>query len=145
MSIATVLSQKAGRTLPWKTVKDVITASLNARFTELDGTSGPWPCDFPAAQSVKLKVTSGKKPVGGYTIRDASHKCLVAQAELEPSEIQDLGDAIPDLLALKARFNVPMKFHVRLEVGDGKEKPSPEAAQEINDLLKKVKEGFEAR
>ena len=30
-------------------IKDVITASINARFAELDGTSDDWPCDYPAA------------------------------------------------------------------------------------------------
>jgi len=60
LSIATALSQKFGQTLPWKTVKDVIAASLNARFTELDATSGDWPCDYPAAQSIILKVATGR-------------------------------------------------------------------------------------
>ncbi|NMA45089.1 MAG: ATP-binding protein, partial [Lentisphaerae bacterium] len=59
LAIATALSQKSGRTLPWKTVQDVIASSLNARFTHLDPTSGAWPCDYPAAQSIKLKASAG--------------------------------------------------------------------------------------
>ena len=55
LAIATALSQKAGKTLPWKTVKDVIGASLNARFTQLADGSATWPCDSPTAQLVKLK------------------------------------------------------------------------------------------
>ena len=58
LSIATALSQRFGYTMPWKTVKDVITASINARFTEMDGASGEWPCEYPVAQSVKLNVSS---------------------------------------------------------------------------------------
>jgi hypothetical protein len=145
LSIATALSQRFGYTMPWKTVKDVITASLNARFTELDGTSAEWPCDYPAAQLVKLKVASapaGRVGVGGIGLA-ASAKCLVAHAELEPSEIQDLADILPNLLELKAKFNTPLKFRVQIELGDGKEKPPEEAAREINKLLKALKDGFE--
>ena len=47
LAIATALSQKAGKTLPWKTIKDVIGASLNARFAQLVDGSAPWPCDLP--------------------------------------------------------------------------------------------------
>ena len=131
--------------MPWKTVKDVITASINARFTELDGTSGDWPCDYPAAQSIKLKVASasaGRPGVGGVGPATPS-KCLIAHAELEPSEIQDLSEIIPNLLELKAKFSTSLKFRVQIEVGDGKEKPSEETAKEINKLLKQLKDGFE--
>ncbi len=64
LALATALSQKAGKTLPWKTIKDVIGASLNARFTQLADGSAPWPCDLPAAQTVKLKVAPAG-PGGG--------------------------------------------------------------------------------
>ena len=33
LAVATALSQRFGQTLPWKTVRDVVGASLNARFT----------------------------------------------------------------------------------------------------------------
>jgi hypothetical protein len=145
LSIATALSQRFGQTMPWKTVKDVITASLNARFTELEGTSAEWPCSYPAAQSVKLKVASASavRPGGGAIELAAPAKCLVAHAEFEPSEIQDLADLIPSLLELKVKFNTPLKFRVQIELGDGKEKPSEEAAKQINKLLKELKDGFE--
>ena len=69
LAIATALSQKAGKTLPWKTVKDVIGASLNwRRFTQLAVGSAPWPCDLPAAQTVRLKVApAGPRGGGGGT------------------------------------------------------------------------------
>ena len=145
LSIATALSQKFGQAMPWKTVKDVITASINARFAELDQTSGDWPCDYPAAQSIKLKIASG--PSGRPDVRGIGpatpSTCLVAHPELEPSEIQDLAEIIPNLLELKAKFTIPLTFRVQIELGDGKERPSEEAAQEINTLLKELKDGFE--
>lgn len=142
LSIATSLSQRLGHTMPWKTVKDVITASINARFTELDGASGEWPCDYPAAQSVKLKVSSGRSGTGGIGPATPT-KCLVARADFEPSEIQDLAEIIPNLLGLKAKFNTPLVFRVQIELGDGERVPAEETAKEINKLLKDLKEGFQ--
>ena len=112
LAIATALSQKAGKTLPWKTVKDVIGASLNARFTQLADGSAPWPCDLPAAQTVKLKVapagpgggTGGGGTGGGATGGGTPPPTVrVAAADFEPSQIQDLGDLIPALLEIKAK------------------------------------------
>jgi len=77
--------------------------------------------------------------MGGTEV--SSPKLLVASAEFEPSEIQDLGDIIPDLLKLKA--NTPFRFQVRIEMGDGKVMPSADVAKEANVLLKGVKEGWQ--
>jgi hypothetical protein len=145
LSIATALSQKFGQTMPWKTVKDVITASINARFDELDPTSGDWPCDYPTAQSIKLKIASGLsgRPDARGSGPATPSTYLVAHAELEPSEIQDLAEIIPDLLEIKAKFNIPLKFRVQIELGDGKARPSDDVVQAINTLLKELKEGFE--
>jgi len=149
LSIATVLSVRAGKTLPWKTIRDVVSGTLQARFLELAEDSGAWPCDFPAAQSAKFRMTkaaTGSVPggvAGGVVV--PSPKVLVANAELEPSEIQDLGDIVPKLLKIKAKTNAPIRFHVRIEMGDGKTLPSAELAKEANALLKDVKEGLELK
>ncbi|MEO2035923.1 MAG: DUF499 domain-containing protein, partial [Planctomycetaceae bacterium] len=148
LSIATALSQKFGQTLPWKTVQDVIAGSLNARFMELDPTSGQWPCEYPAAQGVKLKVATGAGAGagggggGGFGGTSAGSKTLVAQSELESGEIQDLGDIMPQLLDIKNKADLPLVFRVRIEFGDGEQTPNPEAIAEINALLEDLKDGF---
>jgi len=145
LSIATALSQKFGQILPWKTVRDVITASLNARFIELDATSGDWPCDYPTAQSIILKVATGGERgpgVPGFGGVAPSPKCLIATAELEPAEVQDLGDLVPKLLEIKAKADVPIKFKVQIELGDGKDTPPQDIVDEVNTLLRDVKDGF---
>ena len=40
-------------------------------------------------------------------------------------------------------MNVPIKFHVRIELRDGKNLPPAEATKQANTLLKSVKEGLE--
>ena len=127
----------------------MIGASLQARFTQLVDGSTPWPCDLPAAQTVKIKVApagTGGGTGGGDDGDDETGgrqpQLLVASAPFEPSEIQDLADLIPQLLEFKAKAKVPLRFHVRLEVGDGTERPAEEVIVEVNKLIEGLKEGF---
>ena len=133
LAIATALSQKAGKTLPWKTVKDVIGASLNARFTQLADGSAPWPCDLPAAQTVKLKVAPAGPGVGLAVAALAAGQRAAARRRRpsawrrptsSPRRFKTWATLIPALLEVKAKCKVAMKFRVRLELGDGKTKPS---------------------
>lgn len=148
LAIATALSQQNGNTLPWKTVRDVISGALQARFIALATGSAPWPCEMPAANTVQLEIAeagAGDGPgggSGGWTGTGAASKKLVAQADLEPSEVQDLGDLVPELLELKNKSNVPLTFRVRIEVGDGEKAPNAETANAISKLLEKLKDGF---
>lgn len=140
LSIATALSQKSGLTLPWKTVRDVVHAALQARFLELLPDSGTWPCDFPATQTVKLKVAAaGKDKDKDDRVRP---KLRIAAADLGAAEFQDLSDVLPKLLDVKAKTNVPITFRVEVSVGDGKEPPPKEAVDAVNELLRKIKEDF---
>lgn len=146
LSIATALSQVAGNTLPWKTVRDVIGGAVQARFITLAEDSAPWPCDLSAANTIKIKVaaagsgggTGGGPGAGGPT----ASNLRVATADFEPSQVQDLSDLIPSLLEIKAKAKFDMKFHVSLEIGDGTTRPSDELVNDINELLKDLGEDF---
>jgi len=100
---------------------------------------------MPAANTVKLKVAEPGGPGGdggGGGGGAGVSKKLVAQADLEPSEIQDLGDLIPQLLEAKNKANTPVVFRVRIEVGDGENDPDAESASAISKLLEEVREDF---
>ncbi len=130
---------------------DVIGGSLQARFIGLADDSAPWPCDLPAANTVKIKVATAGTDGGTGGAGDGTGgggptppNIRVAAADLEPSQMQDLGDLIPALLEIKAKAKVGIKFHVRLEVGDGSTPPGDEVLQEINALLKDLGKDFRA-
>jgi hypothetical protein len=130
--------------LPWTAVRDAIDAALRASFIELDADSGAWPCELAGAQHVKLKMPSGgpPKPKPKPVVRPG---VFAAEAELEPNQIQDLGDLIPELLTLKAKANLNMKFHLRFEAGNEAQPPDQSVIDQINKLLEGVQEGFELR
>ena len=56
--------------------------------------------------------------------------------------MQDLGELIPELLKIKTKANVGMKFNVRLELGGGATPPSDDAVNDINGLLKDLGNEF---
>lgn len=145
LGLASALSQQAGYSLPWKAVKDVISGSLQARFIALVDGSGAWPAELPAAQTIKIKLASAGKgagTTGESGTGGALSKLLVATAEFEPSEIQDLADLVPQLLEFKAKSKLPLRFQIRLEVGDGSNAPPTAVAENLNQLLDGLKNGF---
>ena len=142
LSIATALHQKQGVNLPWTVVRDVIDAALRASFIVLDTDSGPWPCELAGAQNVRLKVPSGPLPPKKEPEKPKRPGFFWAEAELEPNQIQDLGEAIPELLKLKAKANLNVKFRIRLEVGNEAQPPDQAVIDQINELLEGVQEGF---
>jgi hypothetical protein len=112
----------------------------------LDEGSAPWPCDLPGADQVKLKVAeSGAGPDGGWPGPEKGAKILVADSNLEPSEVQDLGDTIPQLLEIKSKANTPLAFRVRIEVGDGESEPDTESTTAISTMLEGIREDFKLK
>ena len=151
LAIATALSQKAGKTLPWKTVKDVIGASLNARFTQLADGSAPWPCDLPAAQTVKLKVAPagpGGGTGGGVGRRGNGWRHAAADHPRGGSRLRAVADSRPgrpDSRPARIEGQVQGRDEVPRASRIGRrERPSPATTvvSEVNSALKDLDDGF---
>ena len=153
LSLATALSQRAGETLPWATVRNAIDAALRARLLELAPESGPWPCDWPGAQAVRLRVPQevvGPGPLPPVPPlppgSDRRPGALVAEADLRPDQIQDLAEQIGELVRLAAEQRLQLRFRLRLEVeaakipgGEGGGvPPSQRAVDRINEFLRRI-------
>src|SRR6266852_4195402 len=54
--IANALSTKVGKMLPWITVREAIDGAFRARLLERTIDSGPWPCDYAGAKTVKVSL-----------------------------------------------------------------------------------------
>ncbi len=123
----------------------MITSAINARFIELTPDSQPWPNDLSAAQFVKFKAVVEERGQERRPREEPAPGVLQATAELSPAQIQELGDSVDKLTQIKAKTNTPIKYVVRIEVGDGKTKPSEQVTKEINAILKGVKDDLEVR
>ncbi|MEE8416464.1 MAG: hypothetical protein V3S05_09350 [Desulfobacterales bacterium] len=95
--------------------------------------STPWPSDYITAQIVKLRIPKEKTPPIPHP---PPKDVLTAKAYLEPRQIQDLADQIPELT--KAAAGHDLKYQVQIEFKGDENKD--EAAKKINELLKEVSE-----
>ena len=64
---------------------------------------------------------------------------FVAEAELTPAQMQDLGEVLPDLMTAAAGCG--LKFRVRIEVG-GTKTPDGETVAKINQALGAIPGGL---
>jgi len=133
-SIGDALSAVAGRTLPWTIVRSAIDAAIRGRFLERTPDSGPWPCDWPGATNVCLRVPEEAPPP------PPSPRGYAAEAELEPAELQDVVDGLAEIV--KAGAGLDLRFVLRLELGPDAQ-PSPEQLAKLNDALKKACSKFQ--
>jgi hypothetical protein len=134
LALITALSHRAGRTLPWTLVCDAVTSALQVRVLELMAGSGAWPCGLSGAGDVRLRV-----PVD-VAVPPVPPRpgVLVAEAELTPAEIQDLADVVGDVV--KAAGGHPTHFKMRFEVEGVK--PGDDVVKKLNELLRKISQGW---
>ena len=97
--------------------------------------SASWPCDLTAAKNVRLRAASlaGKPIESPFTLKP---NVLVAEAELRPSEIQDLADQLSELRQIAGA--VDLRFRVRLELDGRAGSVNQDSVSELNTLLAKI-------
>jgi hypothetical protein len=136
LAISTAVSYKLGETIPWKRISDAIDGATRARYLETTIDSAPWPVDYPAAQTVKLRIPVNApppppppppKPEGVY----------IADAYMRPNEIQNLADSLGDLG--NAASGHDLKYHIKIEISGN---PSEAMISKLNGLLEKLKKGL---
>ncbi len=142
LSIATVLSNRYKAALPWKVVEDVIDAAIRARFIQLDVDSAAWPCDYSGAKQIKLIFEGISIGTGVAGAEEEKAGRNIVTVELEPNQIQDMGDLIPALLELKAQYNTDLKFTLSLRLNTPKKEIDPDIVKQLNELLSGVDENL---
>lgn len=136
LTIATALSQRAGVILPWVQVRNALDGAFRAHYLELTLDSGPWPCDLAGSASTRLRKPLAPPPLPSPLPKPG---LVVAEAELTPPQMQDLGEVLPDLMG--AAVGCGLKFHVRIEVGEVRP-PDGETIAKMNQVLSDVPGGL---
>jgi hypothetical protein len=151
-AIADALSTKAGKTLPWVTIREAIDGAIRARMLEYTIDSGPWPCDYMGARAVKLTVYAPQEkhaspvpPVPPPKVQEERPRTLAAAgAFLDGEEIQSLSDQIGDLMIATVGLN--LTFYVRVELAAGANQQIPEETiAKVNTLLAEVSDKLKLR
>lgn len=130
LALSTALSVQFGTPLPWSVLRRALDDAFEARWLERTPDSGPWPCDAAGAAAVTLATPKEKPP---------PKEVHAAFADLEPNELQDFVEMLPNLLAKTA--GVPLTLHLRVTLGNGAEAHS-ELKSSLNELLEGVNDNL---
>jgi hypothetical protein len=131
-ALSIALSQKAGKTLPWLTIKNAIGGAIAAGFIER--VSGAWPCDAGSAQLAEFRIPAARPP--GPRPESPGFR---AHATLEVNELQDLADKIGDVLGAGAGLQI--RIDVGLDV-QGVDTLVDDRIDKMNAVLAKVRAGL---
>jgi hypothetical protein len=141
LAIADALSLKAGKQLPWSTVRSAIDGACQGRYLERTKDSGPWPCDYASAAKVMLKPrNTPPAPSAPPLPPPPPPGILVASAYLKPGEIQDLADQIGEVGNTAVGYD--MKVLVRIEVGSEAKRPPEDVVARLSAKLAEVSKGL---
>lgn len=130
LAITVALSNRAGENLPWPAVRRALDDAFRVHFLERLPDSGPWPCPYPGAQNVKVRVPGTPPPPPPPPPKPGVR---VAEARLQTHEIQDLADSLGDLGKVTAGYE--LQFSVRIELGGD---PPDDVVERANDVLAEV-------
>ena len=143
-AISEALSAKAGRALPWATVRAAIDGAFQGRLLERTVDSGPWPCEFDGTRQVKVRVPELKPIIDINKPKDEQPKppagVLVASAYLKPGEVQDLAEVIGDVGTAAVGYD--LKIILRIEVGAVGKRPPDDIIAKIDSKLGEVSKDF---
>ena len=125
-------------------MRKAIDGAFSGRLLERAADSGPWPCEYANSQNTRLRLPAkGPEPVPGPPTPPPPRPGIrIAEAELSPSEVQDLADAIHKLIADAAGQQI--KFVVRVEVG-GTSAVSEDLITKLNDTLRSISDHLKLR
>ena len=138
-ALGVALAAQIGFPVPWTVLRRAIEDATKSKWLETGPGSGPWPCDVSGAGSVILvqpKAGDGISDIPQVVYRTKPKGVLTSFADMEPSELQDMVDALPDLI--KATAGSSLRFHITITLGDG-EPLSPAMVDEVNTALEGVK------
>ena len=137
-ALAAALSQKRGQTLPWLTIRDVLSEAINARYLEIEEGSPEWPAPFASAGSVRLKHVTAQPRPGPPGGSGGRPDIAVASSPLKSDEFQDLADALPPILELGAKKGVAITLRAEIELGDGSKPIDAATRYEFDALLSRI-------
>ncbi len=112
------LSRERGEAVPWGLVRNGMREAVRSRWLETVGGVGVVD-DFDQAGQWRLKVPAGTAPAPApapHPPPTPAPQPQVSNLELDASELQNLAEAIPNLLRIAAGYG--LSFHIGVALSD---------------------------
>jgi hypothetical protein len=142
-AIAAALSQKAGLTLPWKTIRDAVDSALNQRLVSLDPLSPAWPCPPAEARNIRLCQKKEAMPhvaetPAPYGSPQPSQNLSTYRTSITLAELQDAADIVPELLRIQSDYETEIKVDISFVIGKEEETAPNEAVEAVRNAIKTI-------
>ena len=131
-ALSVALAGQQGRPIPWAVLRRAVDDAIASRWLETAPGSAVWPCDLAGAAAVTLRPPAAFEPKSVSELRVS----YTSSAALDPAALQDLVDALPEIV--KAAAGLPLEFRLDVKLGDSGKDVAPETVESIDTLLHDV-------
>ncbi len=132
LALSVALAGQEGCPIPWTVLRRAVDGAIASRWLETAPGSGEWPCEMAGAAAVTLRVPEKFEPTS-VSDQKATYG---ASATLAPASLQDLVDALPEIV--KAAAGVPLEFRLDVKLGESGKDVDGETVDSVNAMLKDV-------
>ena len=136
LALSVALANQEGSPLPWAVLRRAVDDAIASRWLETTPESGAWPCEVAAAGTVSLRPPTGFDPTSVTPTVSKTTAGYGSSAVLDPAALQDLVDALPEIV--KAAAGLPLEFRLDVKLGAGVKEVGSETVESIDKLLHDV-------
>ena len=139
LALSVALAAQEGRSIPWTVLRRAVEDAIASRWLETTPASGAWPCDVGAAGAVSLRPPAGFDPTSVTSVTPTGVKTAAgygSSAVLDPTALQDLVDALPEIV--KAAAGLPLEFRLDVTLGASVKDVETSTLASIDELLRGV-------
>ena len=136
LALSAALAHQEGHPIPWAVLQRAVTDAIASRWLETTPASGTWPCDVAGASAVVLSPPVDFDPASVKPKASEPRAGYTSSAVLDPAALQDLVDALPEIV--KAAAGVPLEFQLDVTLGDGGKDVDSDTVESIDKLLGEV-------
>ena len=136
LALSVALANQEGNPLPWAVLRRAVDDAIASRWLETTPESGAWPCDVSSAGTVSLRPPAGFNPTSVTPTVPTGAAGYASSAVLDPAALQDLVDALPEIV--KAAAGLPLEFRLDVKLGAGVKDVESSTLESLDELLRGV-------
>ena len=136
LALSVALANQEGNSVPWAVLRRAIDDAIASRWLETTPGSGAWPCEVAAAGTVSLRPPAGFDPTSVTPVVSKTTAGYGSSAVLDPAALQDLVDALPEIV--KAAAGLPLEFRLGVTLGASVKDIQTSTLESIDKLLRDV-------